>query len=110
MNTAERTVLVGVVAGALAIGLYLRERQRAGLLEWRRDLPVALAMAAGLTAFGLLLLGAPGLFSLPVFAIAGGITGYVLTRSATPAGRYAGWGLLVAVAAGTLAGVLRLMA
>lgn len=108
MSNAERTIIVAVLAGAVAIGLYLRDRHRAGLLDWSRDLWSVFGMVAALGAFVLVLLqGASAAIGIvtPALALLAGI--YVLRTARSELARFAGWALLAAAAAGLGTRILR---
>jgi hypothetical protein len=109
MTTAERTILVAAVAGAIAIGTYLLQHSRAGDLEWRRHIWPVLGMAAGLAAFVSALLIAPAFIAIlviPALALVAGI--YLLRNASSNARAIAGWALIAAGVAGFLGQALRL--
>lgn len=108
MSSAELTVIVGIVAGAAAIALYLRDRSRAGTLVLRRDIWTVVFMAAGLSVFGLLLLASQSLArSVALLLLFAGAVIYLTSKSRTRPSRLAGFGLLVAMAVALAAWLLR---
>lgn len=111
MSTAERTVLVATIAGGIAIGMYLIQHNRAGDLEWRRQLWPVLAMAGGLALFVAVLVVAPAWMprlAIPALAIGAGV--YLLRGPRSRANRVAGWAFVVAGAAGAASVVLLALA
>jgi hypothetical protein len=111
MSTAERTVLVAAIAGAIAIGTYLLQHRRAGDLVWGRDIWPVLGIAASLVAFVTALLLAPGpvsMLAIPALALVAGF--YLLrTSPARPNATLAGWAFITVAVAGLLALALRLL-
>ena len=107
MSSAELAVVVGVIAGSAAIATYLRDRYRTGTLV-RNDAWTVALMAAGLVAFGMLLLAGQSVWRVLTLAILFvGAALFLVWKSRTPTARLAGLGLLAAIVIGLIAWLLR---
>jgi hypothetical protein len=109
MSNAERTILVAVIAGAVAIGLYIRERHQNGNLAWDDIWPIA-GIAAGLVAFvAVLVMASPWIvaFAIPALALVAGT--YLPRESRTRNTNVAGWALIVVATAGWLSQIIRVL-
>lgn len=108
MTTAERTILVALLAGAVAIMLYVRDRRRAGKLDWRRDVWQVLIIVGALTFLvAALLLGSSGVLAVAIPVGLAAAATYVLVSAKSDTGRLGGWVLVAAAGAALAAQLLR---
>lgn len=101
MSTAERTIIVAAVAGAIAIGLYVFQHMRAGDLEWRLHALPVVGIAGSLSVFVAALLLAPTWLprlAIPGMVLFAGV--YFLRTSQARSTRLAGWAFIAAGVAG----------
>jgi hypothetical protein len=111
VSSSELTIVVGILAGAAAIGLYLRDRYRSGTLDMRRDLGTVLLMATGLAGFGFVLLADESVLRtivLVLLFVGAGL--YFLLTSRSRHERLASFVLLAVAAASLVAWLLRALA
>jgi hypothetical protein len=108
VSSTELTIVVGILAGAAAIGLYLRDRYRSVNWDIRRDLVTVLLMATGLAGFGFVLLADESVArTIVLVLIFVGVGVYFLLTSHTRHERIASYLLLAVAAASLLAWLLR---
>lgn len=108
MTTAERTILVAVLAGAVAIILYVRDRRRVGRLDWHRDVWQVLIIVGALTFLvAALVLGPSGVLAVGIPVGLATAATYVLATAKSDTGRLGGWALLVAAGAALAAQLIR---